>query len=207
MSNVQALDVKKLRDQTGSGFVACKQALAATNNDFEKARLWLKKQGLSIVEKKSHREALEGSITSYIHGNHRIGVLLEINSETDFVARSQEFQSFAHDVSMHIAAMKPRYLKEEDIPKADLEKEKQNFKELAKEKSKNESTLVQIEKGLYKKWISEVCLLNQEFIKENAEKKQTIEQALTQLIAKVGENILIRRFVCFSLGETSIKHA
>lgn len=202
MSNIQALEVKKLRQQTGAGIMDCKQALQVSNNNFDKALEWLKKKGISTVAKKSGREAAEGLIASYIHGNGRIGVLLEVNSETDFVARNKSFQSFVKELCLHIAAMQPLYLKEEDIQ----EKEKKIFKEQALLKTKDKEMVEHIADGLYKKWLSETCLLKQEFVRENAVSKQTVEQALNELIARIGENIVIRRFVRFALGETDKKN-
>ena len=206
MSNVQALEVKKLRQQTGAGIMDCKQALQASDNNFEKALDWLKKKGLSIANKKSGREATEGLINSYIHGNGRVGVLVEVNSETDFVARNDDFKSFVKDLSLHIAAMQPLYVKEEDIQQNTKNKEKRILEEQALLKAKNKEMASRIAEGLYKKWLAEVCLLNQEFVRENATNKQTVEQVLNDLIARIGENIIIRRFVCFVLGETVQKN-
>lgn len=202
-SNVQMLEVKKLRQQTGAGIVACKQALQASNNSFEKALDWLKKKGLSIVAKKSGRQATEGQIASYIHTNNRIGVLLEVNSETDFVARNEQFKSFVKKLSLHIAAMQPLYIQETDIPKDIRNKEKKIFEEQALTKAKNKEILLRIAEGLYKKWLDEVCLLQQTFVQENTQNQQTVEQVLKELIARIGENIVIRRFVRFALGETT----
>ena len=205
MTNVQALEVKKLRQQTGAGIMDCKQALKASDNNFDKAVDWLKKKGLSTAAKKSGREAADGLIASYIHGNGRIGVLLEVNSETDFVARNEHFQSFVKELSLHIAAMQPLYVHEPDISEEIREKEKTIFKEQALSKTDNKQRAEQITDGLYKKWLSEVCLLKQEFVRESAERQQTVEQALNDLVARVGENIVIRRFVRFALGETAHK--
>ncbi len=201
MSKIQAVEVKKLRQQTGAGIMDCKQALQSSNNNFDKALDWLKKKGLSTAAKKSGREAAEGRIISYIHGNGRIGVLLEVNSETDFVARNEQFKSFAKELSLHIAAMGPVYIREEDISEEAKEKEKIFFKEQALLKSSKKEISDRIAEGLYQKWLSEVCLFKQEFVRENAESKQTVKQALSDLIAKMGENIIIRRFVRFALGE------
>ena len=206
MPNIQALDVKKLRQQTGAGIMDCKQALKASGNNFDKAKDWLKKKGLSLAAKKSERKAVEGTVASYIHGNGRIGVLLEVNSETDFVARNKDFKTFVKDLSLHIAAMQPLYLKEEDIPEEVKQKEKQIFQVQALSKTKKQEVADRIKEGLFNNWLKEVCLLKQEFVRQNADQKQTVEQSLQDLIARVGENILIRRFVCFVLGETEQKH-
>ena len=205
MTNIQALEVKKLRQQTGAGIMDCKQALQASDNNFDKAVDWLKKKGLSTAAKKSDREAAEGLIASYIHGNGRIGVLLEVNSETDFVARNEHFKSFVKELSLHIAAMQPLYVQELDISEDLREKERTIFKEQALSKTDNKQRVEQITEGLYKKWLSEVCLLKQEFVRENTEHKQTVEQALNDLVSRVGENIVIRRFILFTLGETAQK--
>ena len=199
---VQAQDVKKLRQKTGAGFMDCKQALQSCNSNFDEALNWLKKKGLSTAAKKSDRKAVEGLVFSYIHGNGRIGVLLEVNSETDFVARNESFKTFVKQLSLHISAMGPLYIREEDIPGELKEKEKKIFKEQALSKAKKPEVAERIAEGLYKKWLEEVCLLKQEFVRENQEGKQTIEQALNELIARVGENVIIRRFVRFALGET-----
>lgn len=203
MSNIQALEVKKLRQKTGAGIMDCKEALKASGNSFEKAVEWLKKKGLSKAAKKQGRKTAEGQIASYIHGPGRIGVLVEVNSETDFVARNEQFQAFVKELSMHIAAMGPLYVQESDIPEEAKEKEKKVFEDQALAKAKNKEVAGRISEGLYKKWLAEVCLLDQEFIRESAEGKQTVGQALNDLIARIGENILIRRFVRFALGETS----
>ena len=199
---IQAQDVKKLRQKTGAGFMDCKQALQACNNNFDEAVTWLKKKGLSTVAKKLDRKAVEGLIFSYIHGNGRIGVLLEVNSETDFVARNENFKTFVKQLSLHILAMQPLYIKEEEVPEELREKEKKIFKEQALSKTKKPEIAEQIAEGLYKKWLKEICLFKQEFVRENQEGLQTIEQALNELISRLGENIVIRRFARFALGET-----
>ena len=143
-------------------------------------------------------------MASYIHGAGRLGVLLEVNSETDFVARNTDFQDFVRDLRLHIAAMNPAYVKEEDIPSDLVTKEKNLFSEQAEKKSKDSKVKERISAGLYKKWLETVCLLNQEFVRQNQEgPKETVGVALSQLSAKVGENIVIRRFVRFALGEES----
>ena len=206
MSQISALEVKKLRQQTGAGIMDCKQALQASNNRMDQALDWLKKKGLSKAAKKSGRETAEGLIVSYIHGNGRIGVLLEVNSETDFVARNEHFKSFVKELSLHIAAMQPLYVQEQDIPENVREKEKKLFEGQALPKAKNQKMAGHIAEGLYNKWLAEVCLLKQEFVRENAEGRQTVEQALSHLVARVGENIRICRFSRFALGEMTQKH-
>ena len=193
-------EVKELRQKTGAGFMDCKEALEASKS-LQEAVEWLKKKGLSKALKKSSRQASEGLIFSYIHGEGRIGVMLEVNSETDFVSRNDQFKKFVKELSLHIAAMSPAYIKEEDIPPSLIEKERAVFIEQAK--LKNPKKAEQISQGLYKKWLAENCLLNQDFVRESSPNKQTVEEALKSLIALLGENIVIRRFVRFVLGETN----
>ena len=201
--SVSASEVKQLRQETGAGFMACKEALSASDNDFEKAKQWLRKKGLSTAAKKSSRQASEGAVFSYIHGNGQLGVLLEVNSETDFAARNEHFKHFVKQLSLHIAAMNPIYLKEEDIPEDILKKEQEVCKEQASAKTKNPAVVEKVAEGLYKKRLEQICLLNQEFVRDSEEKKQKVEEALKDLIARLGENVVIRRFVRFVLGETS----
>ena len=194
--------VKELRRKTGAGIMNCKKALQESDNDLDRAVIWLRKNSFSQALKKAGRQAKEGVVASYIHGGGRIGVLLEVNSETDFVARNEDFQNFVTDLRLHIAAMNPSYIKEENIPFHLMEKEKKIFDEQAQTKSKDPKVKERISNGLYKKWLETVCLLDQEFIRQNQEgPKETVGEALNQLSAKVGENIVIRRFVCFALGE------
>ena len=199
--SVSAEEVKKLRQKTGAGIMDCKEALKQSGNNFDKACDWIKKKGLAKAAKKSSREASEGSISSYIHAGGKLGVLVEVNTETDFVARNETFKSFTRSLSMHIAAMAPRFLSEEDIPEETKNKEKEIFKAQAKDKAKDPKFSDKIAEGLFKKWIDEVCLMNQVFLKEGSEGKETVKQALTSLISQIGENIVIRRFARFELGE------
>ena len=204
--SVSAEEVKKLRQQTGAGIMDCKQALEASQNNKDKALSWLKKRGLSVVAKKSGREASEGLISSYIHGEGKMGVLLEVNTETDFSARNESFKKFVRELSLHILAMNPLYIAESNIPEETKQEEKKIFAEQALNKTKNKEILPRITEGLYQKWLTEVCLLKQEFVREEAKNKQTVEEALNDLISRIGENILIRRFVRFELGELSQKN-
>lgn len=199
--SVSAKDVQKLRQQTGAGFMNCKNALVESSGDFDKAIQWLRKKDLSRSAKKAHRTALEGAVASYIHGQGKIGVLVEVNSETDFAARNQEFQKFVENLTLHIAAMNPLWLDETSIPEEVKQKEKKLFEEKAREKTKNSSVTEKISEGMYKKWLSEVCLLQQEFVNPDAETKESVSAALKKVISKLGENVVIRRFVRFSLGE------
>ena len=194
--------VRELRQKTGAGIMHCQKALKESGDDLGRAVEWLRKNSLSQALKKSGRQAKEGAIASYIHGGGRVGVLLEVNSETDFVARNKDFQDFVRDLRLHITAMNPLYIKEENIPAGRLEKEKQLCNEQARLKSKDPKVRERVFNGLYKKWLQTVCLLNQEFIRQDQEgAKETVGTALSQLSAKMGENIVILRFVRFALGE------
>ena len=196
--SISASDVRDLREKTGAGMMDCKKALEETQGNFEKAVDWLRAKGLSKAAKKSGRVAAEGLVTSYIHAGGRIGVLLEVNSETDFVARNEEFQNFCRDVAMHIAALGPQFVQQTDIDEATREREKSVLKAKAVEEGKKPEFLDKILDGQIKKWASEICLLDQKFVKNQ---DQTVSQLLQELIAKIGENIVIRRFVRFELGE------
>jgi len=199
---VTATSIKDLRERTGAGMADCKKALTETSGDMDKAIDYLRAKGLAKAAKKAGREATEGLVTSYIHAGGRIGVLVEINCETDFVARNEDFVSFTRDVAMQIAAMAPQYVRKEEIPADAVEKEKAVLVAKSKEDPKNankpEQVLAKITEGQVSKWMKEICLLDQAFVK-NPDK--TIEQLQQELIAKIGENIKIRRFVRFELGE------
>lgn len=196
--SITASDVKELREKTGAGMMDCKKALEETSGNFDKAVDWLRTKGLSKAAKKSGRVAAEGLVTSYIHAGGRIGVLVEVNSETDFVARNEEFQTFCRDVAMHVAALGPQFVQQTDIDEATREKEKSVLKAKAIEEGKKPEFLEKILDGQVKKWASEICLLDQKFVK-NPDK--TVGEMLTELTAKIGENLVIRRFVRFELGE------
>jgi elongation factor Ts len=196
--SITATDVKELREKTGAGMMDCKKALEETQGNFDKAVDWLRTKGLSKAAKKAGRVAAEGLVTSYIHAGGRIGVLVEINSETDFVARNEEFQTFCRDVAMHVAALGPQFVQQTDIDEATRNKEKSVLKAKAIEEGKKPEFLEKILDGQVKKWASEICLLDQKFVK-NPDK--TVGEMLTDLVAKIGENLVIRRFVRFELGE------
>ena len=200
---VSAQEVKKLRQETGAGFMLCKEALFASDNNFKKAKEWLKKKGLSTVAKKSSRQAGEGLISSYIHGAGRMGVLLEVNSETDFAARNKHFQQFVKQLNLHILAMNPLYIKESDISEEIVKKEKEICKEQALNRTKKPEIVEKIAEGLYEKWLEQVCLFKQEFVRDSQEKRRRVEDVLSDLIALLGENVVIRRFTRFALGETN----
>ncbi|MBE8221836.1 MAG: translation elongation factor Ts [Bdellovibrionales bacterium] len=190
--------IKDLRNKTQAGMLDCKKALEASKGDFEKSIEWLRAKGLSSAGKKSDRIAAEGGITSYIHAGGSMGVLLEVNSETDFVAKNESFKDFCKDLSLHIVAQKPLYVKEEDVPAKDIEKEKSVLKAKALEEGKKPEFLDKILNGQINKWLSDVCLMKQKFVKDP---DVTIEDVLKTTIATLGENIVIRRFVRWELGE------
>jgi len=199
---VTATSIKDLRERTGAGMADCKKALTETSGDMDKAIDYLRAKGLAKAAKKAGREATEGAVVSYIHAGGRIGVLVEVNCETDFVARNEDFVGFTKDVAMQIAAMSPQFVRKEEVPADVVEKEKSVLVAKAKEDPKNankpEQVLSKITEGQVTKWMKEICLLDQAFVK-NPDK--TIEQLQQELVAKIGENIKIRRFVRFELGE------
>lgn len=198
MAEITAAMVRQLRDTTGIGMMDCKKALSETDGDMEKAVEFLRKQGMSAVEKRAGRDANEGVIVSYIHPGSRLGVMLEVNCETDFVARTDDFQNFAHDVAMHIAAEQPVAVGRDDLDPAAVEKEKEIYLEQAKNEGKPEHIAEKIVTGRLEKYYQDVCLLEQSFVKDP---DRTIDQMLTDLTAKIGEKLTIRRFSCFRLGD------
>ncbi len=198
MANITAAMVKDLREKTSAGMLDCKKALTETDGSFDKAVDWLRTKGLSKAAKKAGRIAAEGIVTSYIHAGGRIGVLLELNSETDFVAKNEDFIKFSQGVCMHIAALNPLYVSADEISDADKEKEKAVLKAKALEEGKKAEFLDKILDGQIKKWASEICLMDQKFV---LDQDKTVNQSLQELIAKIGENLVLRRFVRFELGE------
>ncbi len=190
--------VKQLRERTGSGMMDCKKALTETNGDFEKAIEYLREKGLAAAAKKSGRIAAEGLVEAYIHGDGRIGVLVEVNIETDFAAKNEDFKAFVKDVCMQIAAAKPEYIRKEEVPADVIEKEKEILKAQALNEGKPEKIIEKMVEGRIEKYYKEVCLLEQPFIKDP---DKTIGQLLTEKIAVIGENINIRRFARFERGE------
>jgi elongation factor Ts len=190
--------VKQLRERTGSGMMDCKKALTESNGDFEKAIEYLREKGLAAAAKKSGRIAAEGLVEAYIHGDGRIGVLVEVNIETDFAAKNEDFKAFVKDVCMQIAAAKPEYIKKEDVPADIIEKEKEILKAQALNEGKPEKIIEKMVVGRIEKYYKEVCLLEQPFIKDP---DKTIRQLLTEKVAVIGENINIRRFARFERGE------
>lgn len=194
---VTASMVKELRERTGAGMLDCKKALVEANGDLEKAIEILRKKGLSKAAKKAGRVAAEGIVDSYIHGG-RIGVLVEVNSETDFVAKNEEFRQFVRDIAMQIAAQNPKYVSREEVPTEVIEKEKEILKQQALNEGKPEHIVEKMVEGRLEKFYKEVCLLEQPFIKDP---DVVIKDVLTEKIAKIGENIKIRRFVRYEVGE------
>jgi len=188
--------VKQLREKTNAGIMNCKEALKESNGDLEKAVEYLRKKGLSVAAKKAGRTTKEGLISSYIHLGGRIGVLVEINCETDFVARNQVFQDFVKEICMQIAAANPLYVERVEVPEDLVQKEKEIFKSQIKDKPDN--IVEKILEGKLEKFYSEICLLEQVYIKDSAVK---IDQMLKNKIAELGENIIIKRFSRFQLGE------
>lgn len=190
--------VKELREKTGAGILDCQKALTENGNDIEKAIDYLRQKGLAAAQKRAGREANEGLISAYIHPGSRIGVLVEVNCETDFVARNDEFQALVKDVSLQIAAARPAYVSREDIPAEVIEREKAVYQGQCKEMGKPEAAWPKIIEGKLEKFYQEMCLLEQAFIKDPS---VTIKDLLTQRIAKIGENIVIRRFTRYELGQ------
>ncbi len=196
--SISAKTVKELRDRTGAGFMDCKKALAENDGDMELAVEYLQKKQLASVSKKAGRIAAEGIIGSYVHGGGSIGVLVEINCETDFVARNEDFIAFARDLSMHIAASNPEVVREDELPAALVAKQSEIFKGQAMEEGKPEHIAEKIIVGRIAKWKKEVCLVNQPFVKDT---DKTVGDLEVELTARIGEKIRIRRFVRFEVGE------
>lgn len=190
--------VMKLRNKTGVGMMDCKKALVETNGDFEKAVEILRKKGMEVATKRAGKTASQGTVTSYIHLGGKMGVLLEVNCESDFVAKGDAFQAFVKDVSMHIAAAKPLWVSRDDVPADVLEKEKAILKDQALATGKPEKVIEKIVEGKVGKFYSENCLLEQLFVKDT---DRTIQQYLDELIGKTGEKCVVRRFARFELGE------
>jgi len=205
MADVTTQMIKDLRERTGAGMADCKKALTETSADMEKAIEYLRKKGIASAAKKATRIASEGTVVSYLHGS-RIGVMVEVNCETDFVARNPDFVQFAKEVAMQVAAMSPQFVSQEEIPAAMTEKEKEIRVELAKKSGKPDSVIPKIIEGQLAKWAKEICLLDQVWVKD-PEGKKDIRGLLTDLIAKTGENIRVRRFVRFEVGEGLEKRA
>lgn len=197
MAKIELSLIQELRTRTGLGMMDCRKALEESAGDIDKAIELLRKKGAAVAAKRSDRETAQGIVHAYIHPGSQLGVLVEINCETDFVARTQDMADFAKDLCMHIAALKPRYLSPEQVDPTFLEHEKSIFKEQLAGSGKPEKILEQIVEGKIKKLYSDICLLHQPFVKND---QLTVEDAVKQLIAKTGENIKIRRFARFEIG-------
>jgi elongation factor Ts len=190
--------VKELRERTGAGFADCRAALVEANGDIEQAINVLRKKGQAAAAKKAQRATSEGLVGSYIHAGGKIGVLVEINCESDFVARTDDFQKLSHDVAMHIAALDPRFLRREEVTQEVLDREREIYREQAKATGKPEAVIEKIVNGKMEKFYEENCLYEQHFIKDEG---TTVKELVDQAIAKLGENIAIRRFCRFKVGE------
>ncbi|NLB46059.1 MAG: translation elongation factor Ts [Clostridiaceae bacterium] len=190
--------IKELREKTGSGMMDCKKALTESGGDMEKAIVWLREKGIASADKKMSRVTAEGIVDAYIHGNGRVGVLLEVNIETDFAAKNEDFRRMVRDIAMQIAAMKPRWVSRSEVPADELEQERSIVRNQALNEGKPEKIVDKIVDGRLSKFYQENCLLEQAYIKDDS---KTIETLVKEMIAQVGENISIRRFVRFELGE------
>jgi len=197
--DISADAVKKLREKTGVGLMDCKEALKQSNGDMEKAMDFLREKGLAKLQKRMGKVASEGSIISYIHTGGKIGAIVEVNCETDFVANTKEFQEFAKDIAMQITASNPLYAKREDVPQDVVDKEKEIYKKQAIESGKPEKIIDKIAEGKLEKFYQEICLVEQSYIKNP---DITVKELVEELVVKMGEKILINRFVRFQLGET-----
>lgn len=198
MANFTAQDVKALRERTGAGMMDCKKAMVACEGNIEKAIEFLREKGLAAAAKKAGRIAAEGAVGSYIHMGGSIGVLVEVNCETDFVAKTPEFQEFVKDIAMHIAAANPLYVTKEEVPSGEIEKEKEILKAQAINEGKPENIAEKMVEGRIKKYYKEICLMEQQFVKDT---DKTIADVVTEKVAKIGEKISIRRFTRYQMGE------
>ena len=198
MATIDMSLVKKLREQTGVGILECKKAIGEANNDFDKAVELLRKKGFEKAKSKATRATNQGAIGSYIHSNYRIGVLLELGCETDFVAKNEDFLALHKEICMQIAAMNPKYISEKDIPQEVIEKEKEIYREQMKNSGKPDNIIEKITEGKLKKFYTEVCLLQQSYFKEE---KKTIESLIAETIHKLGENITVKRYIRYQVGE------
>ncbi len=190
--------VKELREKTGAGILDCKKALKECSGDIEKAITYLREKGMASAHRKAGRTTKEGRVSAYIHAGGKIGVLLEVDCETDFVARTEDFQTLVKDVAMHIAAMSPQYVSREDVPQDVVEAEKEILRKQAESSGKPANVIEKIVEGRLEKFFKEACLMEQEFVKNP---EITVEELVKQTIAKLGENIQVRRFARFRVGE------
>jgi elongation factor Ts len=198
MAEITAQMVKELRDRSGVGFMECKKALSEANGEVEEALVILRKRGIAVAQKKAGREANEGIVGTYVHTGSKLGVLVEVNCESDFVARTDAFQNLVHDIAMHIAAADPRYIRREQVSPEDVESEKRIQRDRALQEGKPEKIVDKVVEGRMAKFYEEICLYEQPFVKDNS---VTVQELITQMIAKLGENITVSRMARFKVGE------
>ena len=201
MADIKAADVKALRDQTGAGMMDAKAALIEADGDADRAIELLPVKGQASAAKRSDRGTSEGMVASYIHANKKVGALVEVQCETDFVARNEDFAAFAYEVAMHVAAASPTHVSKEDIPEDQIAAERRVFEEKAKEEGKPDNVIEKIVEGQVSKWAKDIALLEQEHVNTDKHDSKTIEQLREEIAAKVGENVVISRFSCFRVGE------
>jgi elongation factor Ts len=201
MADIKAADVKALREQTGAGMMDAKAALIEADGDADRAIELLRVKGQASAAKRSDRGTSEGIVASYIHANKKVGALVEVQCETDFVARNEDFAAFAYEVAMHVAAASPTHVSREDIPEDQIAAERRVFEEKAKEEGKPDNVIEKIVEGQVSKWAKDIALLEQEHVNTDKHDSKTIEQLREEIAAKVGENVVISRFSCFRVGE------
>ena len=198
---VSAADVKALRERTGAGMMDSKAALTEAEGDVDRAIEILRVKGQASAAKRAGRGTDEGVVSSYIHANHKVGAMVEVQCETDFVARNEDFQAFAYDVALHVAASAPQYVSPEDVPESERDAERRVFEAKAREEGKPDGVIERIVEGQMHKWLSEITLLEQEHVNAEKHERKTIEQLRQELAAKTGENVRIARFSYFRVGE------
>jgi len=194
---IKAQDVKALREKTGAGMLDCKTALEEANGDFEEAVAALRKKGIAVAQKREGKAASEGTIAAYVHAGDQIGVLVEVNCETDFVARTDDFKAFARELAMQVAAQQPRWVSSDEVPSEALDKEREILKEQALSEGKPEAIVEKMVEGRMRKFYESYCLLNQPYIRDDS---RTIQDLLSDVIAKTGEKVVVRRFVRYQVG-------
>jgi len=192
--------IKSLREETGAGILDCRKALQDANGDIDKALNYLREKGLAIAANRADREASEGIVELYSHGDGRVGVMVELNCETDFVARSEKFRTYAHELTLQIAAMSPQYISEQDIPDSVLEEEREKARTYAREEGKPEGIIERIVEGRVNKFMDEACLMRQQYIRDDG---LTVQELHSQNVGSIGENMIVRRFMRWELGEES----
>ena len=198
MADISAQMVKELRERSGAGIMECKRALSESGGDIDEAEVILRKRGIDVAQKKASRAANEGSVGAYIHAGSKLGVLVEVNCETDFVARTDDFQKLVHDIAMHVAAADPRFINKDEVTEEAVEREKEIQRERALAEGKPEKIVDKIVEGRMGKFYEEVCLLEQPFVKDNS---TTVGEMIAAQIAKMGENITVSRMARFKVGE------